>query len=157
MLLACEITAPPEQDPEIKPYVDRFQKEAQLRGLDFSTELASISYTFEETSFGGVCYRLENRFIVNRSVWNDYTDQGKEYLVFHELGHCILDRDHENEYLIAGECSSIMKGTEDGKRCRRNLAAEIWRTYYVDELFDTDTPTPDWYVPTIGQPNAQSV
>jgi len=149
LLSGCEREDAPLQDAEIKPYVERFAEEALKRGFDFSEELSSIRYEFEETRYGGVCYRFENRFIINRTYWTQLEDLGKEYLVFHELGHCVLDRRHENEYLPAGECSSIMKGTEDDRRCGRNQGFGLWREYYVDELFDSNEPLPAWYVADI--------
>lgn len=146
LLFACQLQPPPpEQDPEIQPYVARFFAEAQQRGLAYDEAASRISYAFEETPFGGVCFRGENRFILNRTSWTQLTDRGKAFTVFHELGHCVLGRDHENGHLSSGECKSIMKGTEDGRRCHRNLMSERWRTYYVDELFDVRTLPPAWY------------
>jgi len=57
----------------------------------------------------------------------------KEYLVFHELGHCILGRSHSNDILENGDCKSIMQsGTSN---CKGNYNDEN-REMLLDELFN---------------------
>ena len=73
-----------------------------------------------------------------------------ETLVFHEMGHCILGRDHDTDKLPNGTPKSIMYPNDItlytpciyvlGDSC--NLLYR--RIYYLDELFDPVTPVPDW-------------
>jgi len=57
----------------------------------------------------------------------------KELIVFHELGHCFLQRGHREDALPNGACVSIMRsGIED---CLDNYTSET-RSFYIDELFD---------------------
>ncbi len=132
-------------DPVFQPYVDMFFEEAQLRGLDMKEEDYSFSVNFGEAVAGGVCYYLGNRIEINEFAWSVYPELSKQFLIFHELGHCLLDRRHDNQVLYNGECKSLMKGTEENE-CRRNIFNNgVWREYYLDELFDEDTPLPSWY------------
>ncbi|MEM7369708.1 MAG: hypothetical protein AAF587_13980 [Bacteroidota bacterium] len=150
MLMSCEKENVQVIDETFVPYVDRFFEEAQMRGLDLKKEDFSFSMEFGSIAHAaGICRYATNEMTINPNHWNDRNEIGKEYLVFHELGHCILDRRHENVILDHGECKSIMKGTEDGRRCLRSLVSDIWRSYYVDELFDPETLPPDWYIDEI--------
>lgn len=150
MFLSCKQENVQVIDETFVPYIDRFFEEAQMRGLDLKKEDFSFSMQFGSIAHAaGVCRYATNEMTINPNYWNDRNEIGKEYLVFHELGHCILDRRHENVILNHGECKSIMKGTEDGRRCLRSFVSDIWRSYYVDELFDPATLPPDWYVSEI--------
>ena len=132
------------------PYVDQFFLEAQERGLDLKKEDFSFSVQFGSIPHAaGQCRYATDEITINPNYWYDRNEKGKESLVFHELGHCILERPHDNGILDHGECKSIMKGTEDGRKCRRNLVSNIWRDYYVDELFEPESAVPDWYVSEI--------
>lgn len=66
--------------------------------------------------------------------------QGKEFLIFHELGHGVLHRNHENGYFIDGWPISIMNESSP----RLGPQDQYRRQYYVDELFNIYTPTPYW-------------
>ncbi len=132
-------------DPVFQPYVDLFFEEAQKRGLDMKEEDYSFSLNFGEAVAGGVCYYSGNRVEINEFAWSVYPELSKQYLIFHELGHCLLDRRHDNQVLRNGECKSIMKGHEENE-CRRNSDNfGVWRDYYLDELFNEETLLPSWY------------
>jgi len=55
----------------------------------------------------------------------------KERLVFHELGHCVLNRSHLETVGTDGHCLSIMNSAQ---RCSDNYNAQT-REKYLDELF----------------------
>lgn len=138
----------PSIDSEFQIYVDKFFEEAAIRNLDFdpSKDELNISFGHDNPTHGGICKHSSNQILINEFYWKDYTEIGKERLIFHEIGHCLLDRPHNNEVLPNGDCKSLMKGTEQNT-CRKNLGeSKIWNKYYIDELFDKETPLPDWYV-----------
>src|ERR1035437_9451238 len=69
----------------------------------------------------------------------------KEDLIFHELGHGLLKRDHLNLTLENGDWKSIMCGGDKvGTRSWNINYKGIRRNYYIDELFDENTPAPDF-------------
>ena len=82
-------------------------------------------------SYGG---RQNHRdVVIDQSFWNRASYLSREYIVFHELGHCILGRGHEDECLSNGIWSSLMRsGTIRG--CRDFYNSNT-RDYYVEELF----------------------
>ncbi|MEP7320203.1 MAG: hypothetical protein ABI921_15710 [Panacibacter sp.] len=73
-----------------------------------------------------------------------------ETLIFHEMGHCMLGREHDTNLMPRGYAKSIMYPNDItlyspcvypiGDSCNQLYR----RAYYVDELFDTSTPLPDW-------------
>jgi hypothetical protein len=130
-------------------YVEVFFQEANLRGqdirlVDFNLEIDLV--TIEDNNVAGRCIRNRDKIEIDKGYWEDSDPQEKEWLIFHELGHCILDRNHRNEHTVNGECISFMKGAENDFECFPNLYSSFWRNYYLDELFDASTPLPDWYI-----------
>ena len=120
------------------PYFERFEEEGQLRGL--SIDLASkniegylISIS-EENVVGQCTYGSSTvrRVNIDTEYWNQATELEKEFVVFHELGHCYLERPHSDnqENKI---CQSMMhSGTGD---CRFRYSTTT-RTTYLNELFE---------------------
>lgn len=54
----------------------------------------------ENDAFEGVCFSYPDgttEVIIKESWWNSASQSLKESLLFHELGHCVLGRDHDNE------------------------------------------------------------
>lgn len=148
-LSTCVRDDPNYIDPEFDTYVDMFFEEAQKRDLNISPDDFSFSVVFGDDFRTGVCYMRQNRIEINEANWGNLTELTRQYLIFHEMGHCILDRLHDNEVLPNGECKSLMKGDEENE-CRFNIDNfNIWRTYYLDELFNSDTALPNWYTSEI--------
>ncbi len=138
---------------EFEPYVDEFFYQAQLRGHDLNKEDFDFSITLkdiEDPSASGLCYFDGNRIVIDEPSWIRKNEQEKEHIIFHELGHCLLDRNHRKVKTTNNECYSYMRGRdrdidEDDFSCSLNLYSSKWRTYYLDELFDTGTSFPFWY------------
>lgn len=141
-------------DPELQPYVDNFVEEGAKRGiiLDVSRLEAKIVDRFSEGDIEacGLAYDPFNtyttpRFETDRDCW-DYMEDDffgeylKERHVFHELGHAILRRGHrddlfENNFSTASIMSSV--------RWAYYSSDNILRDYYIDELFNINTPLPE--------------
>ena len=131
---------------EFESYFNSFLEEGIIRGQDFTNY--SINFYFadiENQNAGGLCDQNNQKIIIDRENWNNASEEYKEWLIFHELGHCFLNRGHRNEKSNSGECLSFMKGQENSFECFENLYSSIWRKYYIDELFNTVTVLPDWY------------
>ena len=140
-------------DTPFQEYVDRFIEEAAQRGtqIDFSDTGLQIQFGTVPPEAAGVCNGRgdgtsgSHVIYVRRSSWNEYSDSQRERLVFHELGHCELNRGHLNDTLPNGEWLSIMRGDPLPKDIQfyTNFTGRR-RTYYVNELFDQSTAIPDW-------------
>ncbi len=133
---------------EFQPYVDRFVEEGAMRGytIDFSQSPISIRYQrVEDDTRHGSC-RGNHTIEINRDAWADMSDNEREGLIFHELGHCTLGRQaHRNDLFANGEWKSRMRGDPLPKgRSQVINYSGVRRTYYIDELFEVDMGTPEW-------------
>ncbi len=146
-LVACTKTAEYEVDPQFEPYVQRFIEDARSRGKNIDFTATGLSIIFESRlgdNVAGVC-RGKHDIEIVRSYWNGLNDTQKEGLIYHELGHCELKRPHKNNKLKNGEWASRMRGSPipDGDNAVINYSGSR-RDYYINELFNPDTPEPDW-------------
>lgn len=140
-IVSCTDTAPPELselvETEMVPYFERFANEAALRGidLDWSSEMISASLTDIAEDKVGQCLTYNNgtrQINIDKVYWNKSSDMEREFLIFHELGHCVLSRSHLDQEQKDGTCTSIMSSGESS--CRKNYTL-LTRTQYLDELF----------------------
>ena len=148
---------------EVEPYVSAFVEEARLRGMEISVSNLVVDFgTTENPGACGECRHVPNRperqkriVLSTRSVcWAYATPQAREALIFHELGHCLLNRNHRDDQLPNGDYASLMNSSynrlyepcaydlegDNGKSCNQTFK----RPYYLNELFDETTPVPAW-------------
>lgn len=128
-----------ELNDDLVPYFELFKKEAALRGVDFDNNKEKIEGYIQNlnvSGVAGVCRRNDGDFnrsiLIDKSYWNQADDLKREYVVFHELGHCFLLRDHVDSPDSTGTCISIMYSGTGG--CNIDYTASN-RDYYLDELF----------------------
>ncbi|GHA22982.1 hypothetical protein GCM10007103_00050 [Salinimicrobium marinum] len=127
---------------EFYPYLELFSEEAKKRGYDFD----NYTIDFYLADIEGAAGLGGRKIIIDREHWNNGDPEFKEFLVFHELGHAALGRNHKNAKTASGECLSIMGANKNGFECYRNQYSSLWREYYLDELFESNTPIPNWYL-----------
>jgi hypothetical protein len=143
---------------EFQTIVETFIEEAALRGFNYQITNLIIRYDDDpESNYCGLCnsssidQNIQKIILINSSkCW--LNDAQKEALIFHELGHCFLGRLHDTTLLpnddpksmmaegnirIYSPCIYAIGGTND---CNFTFK----RTYYLDELFNENAPTPDW-------------
>ena len=124
-------------DEQLQIYLDRFQIEGELRGRALDLSSSNIEAFIQPIFSNGVvgqCQHNEdrpNQVIVDQQTWNESNEAEKEFLIFHELGHCILKRDHLDNANPDGSCISIMHSVVGV--CRNEF--ESRRSDYLDELF----------------------
>lgn len=124
-------------DDDLSGYFELFETEASNRGvlIDIS-ELGVAGYIQSlEDDIAGQCatYTDGSREVrIDRDYWTRASLTEKEMLVFHELGHCVLGRAHDDGSDNRGFCVSIMNSGigECVNRYNRNN-----RELYLDELF----------------------
>ncbi len=125
-------------DSRLWTYWESFETEAAARGMNInltSFDLIGIIVEIQEDHVAGSCTYGGNapRTIrLDQSIWNDLSPLFREFIVFHELGHCILMRDHDESINQQGMCLSIMRSGLNGCRDNYNLNT---RDLYLDELF----------------------
>ena len=140
MFSACEegpelvfVVETPLQD-----YFDRFVDEAAARGLDVEYATSQVDAHIGDISQENVIGTCSwdqthvHTVTVDENYWHSANDMQREFVVFHELGHCVLGRDHRDFSDTNGNCASIMtSGTGD---CRI-IYTQNNRTRLLDELF----------------------
>ncbi len=143
-LLACTKDEPQEPevelfiDEELVLYFDAFREEAALRGIEVDYEALNLEGRIENIRDRDVLGQCRvnsaepDEVVIDEFYWNGIDDDEREFIVFHELGHCVLNRDHLDTSSASGRCLSIMhSGTG---RCRFTYNAST-RSGYLDELF----------------------
>lgn len=125
-------------DAPLQPYFDSFEAEAAQRGVTIDLEALRVSGDVRligTINVIGQCVHTEkepNTIIVDVVYWNSAEHLEKEFLIFHELGHCALNRDHIDDSDANGDCISIM--TSGTGLCHINYT-EATRSALLDELF----------------------
>lgn len=126
-------------DPQIKPYFDAFIKEASYRNIAIDTYGVKIYFAKVEPGFHGKSSSRYREIKIDSSgyKWKSHP----ESIVFHELGHLLLHRSHNNNRIDFNP-TSIMDSNEIPEY---ELGRPELRKYYLDELFDPSTPVPDGF------------
>lgn len=147
-ILSCKQEEPPKEffnvDERLHGYFETFEREAAARGMEIDLNEAILTAQISELQGEGVagqCSRpvnsLDNDIVIDESFINsNVSDLLKELVIFHELGHCFLQREHREDEYPNGNCISIMRSGVDG--CRDNYNSSF-RSIYIDELFDPDS------------------
>jgi hypothetical protein len=136
---------------EFQPYIQRFILEAKARNIviDDSNLIAQFTdqITIDGNNFCGQSLKgtiPHIKIIQSDACWNRKSDMNKEILVFHELGHALLNRGHENGTLPDGANKSIMHEAYLDYLYTKYQPDEV-RKYYLDELFAPQaTSPPTW-------------
>lgn len=80
-----------------------FRIEGRARGLDY-LDVSYINITlvndFDYDDTIGECEWTNGSVTILRSYWEDANSAEREMLVFHELGHCVLEKGHTKEIEI---------------------------------------------------------
>lgn len=128
---------------ELQQYVDEFFKDARQKGINIDLTDFNLDISFANLpGADGRCYFSGNKVIIDSIFWKQAHPLRRRALLYHELGHCILNRRHENAQHRNGECKSIMRADYD---CSENFVSEKWWDYYLNELFTSNQELPTWY------------
>lgn len=122
----------------LQQYFDRFVAEGASRGVILDFEALKISghiRVITTQQVIGQCAHNDdepNTVIIDKLYWDSANDMEREFLVFHELGHCALNRGHLDSADNRGDCISIMTSGTGICRINYNVAN---RQDLLDELF----------------------
>ena len=132
-------TAYANVDPALVPHFRSFEQAAANFGFNVDLSTSGISgkiISINDGNIAGTCSYSSNfshRDIeIDKSFWDRASHLYREYIIFHELGHCYLRRDHKEGCLQSGIYQSLMRSGEGG--CRDNYSRTT-RDYYIRELF----------------------
>lgn len=129
-------------DPKIRPYVIQFVKEAEARGVAVDTFNLKVNFVSELSGGAqGRTFHESHSIIILESSYG--WKNTPSTLVFHELGHLYLNREHDNTILY-DQVKSIMSSEYDPDF--DDAEKKFKRQYYIDELFNPATEMPKWEV-----------
>lgn len=124
-------------DSAFSAHVDTYIKEAKKRNIrhgsiDRLTMIFGLTGTKEEPNTVGTCANISGfpLIVIDRGYWALSNEDEHEELIMHELGHCLLNRDH-CEAKVDGKGSSIMAA--------EMLGSKIYvpnREKLINELFN---------------------
>lgn len=135
---AIDVIPEVQVESALQPYFDTFRDEANARGILINSAFLEIDASIEnirEDDVVGECWfggHGPNEIRIDQQFWNEASDIDREFVVFHELGHCYLDRDHTEASTSDGTCLSIMASGVGDCNNRYSLST---RATYLDELF----------------------
>lgn len=134
----------PQVNDQFKEYVLRFISEAKARNVEVDVSTLKIESVTQTIAYGGVNYcgftytslpaAPSVQIAMTSYCWNDQTDLNKEILIFHELGHALLRRSHDDAILSNGLKKSMMQSGSQFDMYTE--FTPLLRTYYLDELFN---------------------
>jgi hypothetical protein len=140
---------------EFERYVDRFIQEAKARGKDITIDNLIVKRDSSlPTLYCAVSNTISQKNDVQKIIsinvpycWQN--DVQLEALIFHELGHCVLGRVHDNSLMPKGDPKTMMYPDNISvySPCvyfTGSCDLLYRRPYYIDELFNPLTPVPDW-------------
>lgn len=123
---------PPYLELEVLTHVQEYERICKCKvqtNIQFGDAINNNPYIAGMcTMFGGV---LPNNIYINKSYWTTLDYESQELLIFHELGHCQLFKNH-NEKLIP----------YSGSLPQSFMYPSIfyypysYRSYYMKELFE---------------------
>lgn len=124
-------------DNELQPYVESFIKEAASQGkevVNYDTDVV-FSDTLVNTSPNAVaeCGKAEGFKVIHvkKSNWDASDAIVREVVMFHELGHCLLDRVHVNSNIP----NTNMPGSVMYPYVLKSTLYASHRDYYMFEMF----------------------
>lgn len=138
-LVGCQKDVSTEIEGDLQAYFDDFVDEANAHGVHITLDNIDIGGYIENIETQGTlgqCKSYSNgskEIVIDQPYWNQASDMEREYIVFHELGHCLLGREHLDIKDTNGQCTSIMQSGNGKCKGIYNLSN---REKLLDELFE---------------------
>lgn len=114
-------------DPEFEPYVELFLEHANIPSIN-----VDMYFNDQTGNVIGVCKKRGNdrNIEIDGDWWSTASDLDREILIFHELGHCVLDQGHRDFQLPDGCGGSVMGTYHIGAYCY-----DLHYDHYIEEMF----------------------
>jgi hypothetical protein len=126
-------------DPEFEPYVTRFVSLSQKTNRPMNS--ANVGIQFDDNMDSqtlGICSYGSMEIRINSKLWKKLSPSSKEMLIFHELGHCILKRDHIEKSVLSSDARDTLQISLMASRVLRSIIYERNYETYISELFNGD-------------------
>lgn len=115
-------------NPEFIEYTKDFEKLCGIpvtgRKIQFSDDLGS--------NYVGWC--VQNNIFVDKEAWDRYDSDGRRIILYHELGHCVLNRRHDDRLVELSGIPEVPKSLMNSFPLRVLLVYKMNKDYYHKEL-----------------------
>jgi hypothetical protein len=116
IIASCGSAPPPSKGNDavgvdFKPYYNEFIDDLNLRNKRVAHSGITIRFDVMRSPINvGEChYSYPNHTVkINKNYWDKSSDTVKKIIIYHELGHCMLYRDHNNQLNSINQPMSIM-------------------------------------------------
>ena len=143
---------------EVQDLLKKFADEGKARGVSVNTSIIRFQFSnVLKDGYWGYCNAAQDansNFIIDpnktnlirldSTIWRQMSFVEKEWLLFHECGHCALGRIHQNRTFLNGESYSIMSAGDAGIYGGQVNYSGFRKNFYLDELFNPKTSSPSW-------------
>jgi hypothetical protein len=99
LFAGCASSKPPMNEEEFEPFKQMFSEAAAEHGKYIQVGIVIGFGDMPKVGTVGYCqkYSNSNKFIViDKKAWVGFDKYQKEVLIFHELLHCALNKEHDN-------------------------------------------------------------
>jgi hypothetical protein len=125
---------------QFSSYVERFEEVSSTVGAPVKVTDLVVKFGTVGERQDGVCETgdfIPPTIIINSKNWGKMSEDEREALMFHELGHCVLTRNHVTEMMDEETPLSMMYPIA------LNPSRYVeHREHYHRELFGMESPTP---------------
>lgn len=122
---------------EFAPYVQSFEDQASAHGQTVKVTNLIIQFGPMESSLErGLCEIDGNNtptITIDQAAWETMDENQREPLIYHELGHCVLHRNHTAVQMAPGVPTSIMN-----PYTIPDYTYAAYRDHYLAELFTNE-------------------
>jgi len=135
-----------DTDPEFLPYVEQFMLDSvrfgnNQRGREVPVnfgilkgELLATCKKYPYLDFGAK--RYDREILVNKDKWLELDFYNRKSLIYHEMGHCLLNREHLTEFVTHN--GDYIKSSVMFKQPINILDDSNRDDLYLYELFNND-------------------
>lgn len=153
-LSACSDDKTPDPPPtvdELRPHVERFDNhydgdwperfEVFLEVIDDCDDDSCVAgYCLTDIDGGGIFREVA----IDIDTWAELTEIRREALIFHELGHCVMDLDHTEPDVISFMSPSLMTSDWYAEN-RDEIYIDLFGILPLDPMLLIDSPHPEKY------------
>jgi hypothetical protein len=118
--------------PELNNYLIKFSKYYKVQTSHIATE-----FTILKDDVVGYCWWFDDgsrKIEIDSNFWIKASDDEKEDLVWHELGHCALNLKHDSNLIDIGNYNQIPKSIMNPYVFGQMPYYSDYKIYYFDEL-----------------------
>ncbi len=110
LIVSCAAPHPVTEFGEFERYVAVFEHKSMMEGKPHYVDNLIIEFGPMDPPTVGICMTggsINPTIHIKKEYWDVISETSRLNLMLHEMGHCVLDRDH-NITMISGRPMSIM-------------------------------------------------